>query len=273
MHGVEAVDVGVLVGVCGQGGGVGIRADTGGVVVDPGAHGVVLRPCVGSLEADCGSHEISPAFAHAAGFEGVEAVGVGGPTGETGGDTVGVLVDDYTGFEAAVALGGGFGPDVHPHAAGLAIRRSGEVGVVGAGAVLGVQDDHVIADTTLTVVVGLKVTGRFIEAEGVKKVMVSVRGVEQLRDGSIHIRRWRRHGCCVREAESRTGACWAVVVEVSGSSAWVGLSNTVVATSCGVGCASSTLPCELRGRGVPWVGDDAAGAFGRIIESPRTAYG
>lgn len=65
-----------------QAGGVGVGADAG-AVVHPLTHGVVLRPRVAGLEADGGRHEVAPAFAHAAGFEGGEAVGVGGTAGET----------------------------------------------------------------------------------------------------------------------------------------------------------------------------------------------
>lgn len=39
-----------------------------------------------------------------------------GSASETVGNTVGVLVDHNTGFEAAIALGAGEVPDEHPHA-------------------------------------------------------------------------------------------------------------------------------------------------------------
>lgn len=58
---------------------------------------------------------------------------------------MGVLVDHDTGFKAAVALGGGVVPDVHPHAAWLAIWRRSKVCVVRTRSILSVKDYHVIA--------------------------------------------------------------------------------------------------------------------------------
>lgn len=131
VHAPEVVDIGVLVGVCGQRGGVWVCADTLGVVGDPRAHGVVLGAGVTGLQADGGCHKVAPALAHATRLECAEAVGVSGAAGQTVGDTVSVLVDDNTGFEAGVAVGCGQIPEEHAHAAGLAIWWGGKVGVVG----------------------------------------------------------------------------------------------------------------------------------------------
>jgi len=84
----HAVGVGVGVGVGGQASGVGVGANTGGRVVDPGTHGVVLSAGVARLQADGGGHEVTPALAHTAGLESVQAVGVGWTAGKTSGKTV-----------------------------------------------------------------------------------------------------------------------------------------------------------------------------------------
>jgi hypothetical protein len=81
MHGVQLVHVGVGVRVGRQAGAVRITADALGAVVDPRAHGVVLCARVGGLEADRCRHEVAPSFAHAAGFERGQAVGVCGAAG------------------------------------------------------------------------------------------------------------------------------------------------------------------------------------------------
>lgn len=71
--------------VGGQAGGVGVLADALGVVVGPGAHGVVGGAGVAGLEADGRGVEVAPALAHAAGLDAGQAAGVGRATGETGG--------------------------------------------------------------------------------------------------------------------------------------------------------------------------------------------
>ena len=88
VDGGHAVGVGVGVGVGGQAGGVRVGANASRGVVDPGAHGVVLGAGVAGLQADGGGHEVTPALAHAAGLESVQAVGVGRAAGKTGGKTV-----------------------------------------------------------------------------------------------------------------------------------------------------------------------------------------
>jgi hypothetical protein len=75
-----------------------------------------------------------------------------------------VFVDHDSGVEAAVAVGGRCVPDIHAHACWLTIRRRGKVGVVLAGAVLGVEVDEILAGTTSAIVVDLKVSGLLVEA-------------------------------------------------------------------------------------------------------------
>ena len=164
----HAVRISVHMRVRGKTGAVRVSTNARRRVVDPGAHGVALRAGVGGLEADGGGHEVAPALSHSAGLQGVQAVAIGGATGQAVRQAVGVLVDDDAGVEGAVALRRGAGPDVHAHARHLAVGRGGEVGVVGAGAVLvvlsvwligwkndwiecsylGVEDDLVVATTT-----------------------------------------------------------------------------------------------------------------------------
>lgn len=95
---------------------------------------------------------------------------------------VSVLVNNNAGFHRAVTRRVRLCPNVHVHATRPAIRWRTEHGVVGAGAVLGVEDHEVIPFSTCTVVVGLEVAGLFVEAEGIEEVMVGVGGVEQLGD-------------------------------------------------------------------------------------------
>lgn len=71
--------------VGGQASRVGVLADALGVVVGPGAHGVVGGAGVAGLEADGRGIEVAPALAHAASLDAGQAAGVGRATGETGG--------------------------------------------------------------------------------------------------------------------------------------------------------------------------------------------
>lgn len=139
-----------------------------------------------------------------------------------------IFVDDHTGLERAVSVGGGLSPDVHPHASILTIRRGGEVGIVSAGAILGVENDEVVASAALAVVVDLEVAGLFGEAKIVQKVVVDVRRVEKLGDRSIRVSGGRRQRLIpvVFELERRAGG--AVVVEVVRPAIRVCLSDTIV---------------------------------------------
>ena len=179
-------------------------------------------------------------------------------------------MDDNTSLEAGVAVGGRSVPDVHAHARLLAIRRSGEVGVVGARAILGVQDDIVGATAASTVVVDLEVTGSFVEAKGVEEVVVGVRGVEQLGDGSVYVRRGRGGGGGVGEhVVVAATTARSVVVEVGGATGRVGLGDGVVAASHGISGRASTVPAELRCGGVPGVAESRPATLARVVDSPR----
>ena len=289
--GVDAavqLDALVGLGVDGHRGRVQVVADTGGVAVDPRTHAVVLLAGVAGLETDGGRVEVGPALAHTTGLEQVKAPGVPGTTGETVGQTVSVLMDDDTGLERAVAYGLGVGPDVparcqfchvqqklqvdlHPHAAGLAIWGSGEVRVVSARAVLSVQEDEVVANTTGAVVVDLEVTGALIETELVQQVVVLVGGVEQLGNGGIGV-------CLVVGGVQVQGV---VELEVTSDRARVveesvvckvvlpvGLRNTVVTTGCLVPISTVRVPAELGGVGVKGVLLIGTGSLSRVVDTP-----
>jgi hypothetical protein len=88
VNNTNAVNIGVSVGVGGKAGRVGVCANAGRGVVDPGAHWVVLGASVAGLQADGGGHEVTPALAHTTGLESGQAVAVGGTASETVGDTV-----------------------------------------------------------------------------------------------------------------------------------------------------------------------------------------
>lgn len=91
-------------------------------------------------------------------------------------------MNDDPGLKGAVPVRRAVRPDVHAHAAHLAVRRRREVGVVGAGAVLRVEDDEVVGLAALAVVVDLEVARGLVEAELVQQVVVLVGRIEELRD-------------------------------------------------------------------------------------------
>lgn len=76
-----------------------------------------------------------------------------------------VFVDNDAGLEGAISIRGRLCPNVHPHPSVLSIGRGGEVSIVGAGAVLRVEDDEVVTLATLSVVIGFEVAGLLGEAE------------------------------------------------------------------------------------------------------------
>jgi hypothetical protein len=137
-------------------------------------------------------------------------------------------VDDDAGFETAVAPRVGAVPHVHPHASGLAVWGCGEVGVVQAGAVLGVEDGEVVSDAAGAVVVDFKVAGFLVEAEGVKKVVVGVCSVEELRDRSICVAFPVALLKGIRILEVQAGVRRTGLVDIIGSVLVVGLGNAVV---------------------------------------------
>lgn len=102
--------------------------------------------------------------------------------------TVSVLVNDHTSLKRAISDGVGVVPDVHPHTSLLAIWWCSEIGVIVAATVLGMCPDEVIADAALFVVIVLKITRLFVEAEIIQKIMIHVGCIEQLSNRCIGIR-------------------------------------------------------------------------------------
>jgi hypothetical protein len=160
---------------------------------------------------------------------------------------------------------------LHAHAAGLAIRGSGEVGVVGARAILSVQEDVVSADTTVAVVVSLEVTGLLVEAELVQQVVVLVGGVEELGNRGVGV------GLVVGGVQVQ----WVVELEVAGLRASVGqerlvggvvlpvgLRNTVVTTGCLEPISAVRVPAERAGVGIEWVRLVGARSLSGVVDTP-----
>lgn len=151
-----------------------------GFAVHPGAERVVGGAGVGGLDADGGGHEVAPAFAHAAGFEDAEAAAVGRTAGQPVREAVRVLVDDDAGFERAVAHRAGVIPEVHSHSRAHPIDRGGKIGIVDSRPILSVENHEILSEAALVVVIDLKVTGGFGEAELVEQIVVLICSVKEL---------------------------------------------------------------------------------------------
>ena len=61
------------------------------------------------------------------------------------------------------------------HASWRAIGRGGKISIVGAGCVLRIENNGIGSTPTLAVVVGLEVTGCFVEAENIEEIMANRR--------------------------------------------------------------------------------------------------
>ena len=127
---VERVGGGVGIWVSSEAGRIRIGTKAFGIVEDPSSNAVVGVPGISRFGVDGSCHEVSPAFAHTACFQDVEAGSVGRAAGQTIGKAVGIFMDDDAGLEGAVADGVGVVPNVHSHTRHLTIGRSCEVGIV-----------------------------------------------------------------------------------------------------------------------------------------------
>lgn len=174
----QLVDRSIGVRVRRQASRVQVRTDTCLVVIHPSTHRIVGVTCVRRLGTDRRRHKVTPTFTHTAVLSAAQAARVRAAASKTVRQTVSVLVEDDAGLKGSVALWGGFGPHVHAHAAGLAVGRGGEVGIVGAGTVLGAEDGKVVALAAKTGVVDLEVVGGLGEAERVQQIVVHVDSVE-----------------------------------------------------------------------------------------------
>ena len=92
--------------------------------------------------------------------------------------TVGVFVDDDTGFKAAITVGTSSSPVVHSHAARAAIWWGGKVGIVGTRAILSIENDKIIAFTTLAMVVNLEVASFLRKSEHIVQIVYYIGRVE-----------------------------------------------------------------------------------------------
>lgn len=78
-----------------------------------------------------------------------------------------------------------------------------------------------------------------------KYIVALVGGVEELRDGRVGVEGRVGHGGVIRVLEFHVRVVWAVVFEVLGSAAGVGLRYAVVAAGAGVVGATIAEPGEL----------------------------
>lgn len=262
MHLAQLVNRRIGVRVRRQASRVQIRPNTRLIVIHPRTHRIIRIARIGRLGADRRRHKVTPTFTHTAVLGAAQAARVGAAAGKTVGQTVGVLVENDAGFKGGVPLRGGFGPEIHAHAAGFSVGWRGEVCVVGAGAVLGAEDGKVVAFAAKTGVVDLEIIGRLGEAEGVQKIMVHVDSVEQLGRGGVIVRGWvhdagvvgilelvsRRRGLVVVQV--------AVVVEDAGLAIRVCLGDGIVSLSAIVGRGAIIQPGKRRVVEVPWARDD-----------------
>jgi hypothetical protein len=171
---------------------------------------------------------------------------------------MGHLVGDDVVFDGTVTAGVGNCPKIHAHAAGRAVSRRGEVGVVGAGAILDGDEDTVVADSALTDLGLLEVEGRLGEAVLVCDVVNGVHDVEGVDDRGILLvggARIGTVGVIIDElARSRQGRRGANNVSEGVVTRGVsGLVNTV-----------GGEPAVRGGSGVLWV-NECLKAFGRIL--------
>lgn len=181
-----------------------------------------------------------------------------------------VFVDDDAGFETAVTEWSCVVPHVHSHTSGLAIGRCSEIGVIQARAILRVEDDEIVATPASAVVVGFKVSCRFVKAKLVEEIVVGVCGVEELSDGGVGVLQpaglIKRIG--IFKCELRIQG--AVIIQVVCCVIWVDLSNAIVAASCLVRFGTGAVPAELAGLLVPRIGEDYPFSFCRIVDTPWT---
>lgn len=265
MHPCHRIDIRIRQRIRPQIRRIRIRPDPSLIVKYPRAHGIVRRARIAILDPDRRRHEIAPPLAHTARLQRAQTPAVGTAARQPVRQPVRVLVHHDAGLERAVAAGRRLRPQVHAHAAWAAVGRRGEIGVVGAGAVLGVEDDVVAARAAEALVGDLEVVGGLGEAEGVQQVVVLVRGVEELRDRGVVIGCWVGDAGVVGVFEGVGVRGWAVVVEVAcvgvGAAVrlWVDVCQAVVAAGRGVIASAVIVPGEWRRGYVPGVGDALAG--------------
>ena len=89
-----------------------------------------------------------------------------------------ILVNNGAGFERGVASWLGLGPDIHSHTPRLAIGRGSKIGIVSARAILSIENDKIIAFTTLAMVVNLEVASFLRKSEHIVQIVYYIGRVE-----------------------------------------------------------------------------------------------
>lgn len=95
----QGVKCGISVWVRLQAGRVDDSTDTSRVVENVFADGVVDGSCITARDADSSGKEVGPALTHTARFEDSKAARVGRSSSHAVGQTMGILVNDYTSVE------------------------------------------------------------------------------------------------------------------------------------------------------------------------------
>ncbi len=118
---------------------------------------------------------------------------------------------EHRGVEGAVPVRRHAGPDKHLHASTSAVRRCGEVCIVGAAAIQSLGIHRVVSDTSAAKIIHLEVPCRLREAEFIHAVMHEIRPVKDLCHGCILVGR-RFLGGVHREVKhaSRASCAWQV---------------------------------------------------------------
>ena len=132
------------------------------------------------------AEEIAPALPHLFGIG--QTAGVGGATHEPVRHAMRVLMGDDAIVQVTVDRRGCRVPQEHLHARIAAVRRSGEVGIVGPAAVLCISEHMVTSHATIAIVVLLEIAARFIEPVLVPHVVDDVVPVEEVGDRGILVR-------------------------------------------------------------------------------------
>lgn len=184
-----------------------------------------------------------------------------------------VLVDDDTGFEGSVSPWLGLVPHVHAHPCTLTVDGRLEVGVVQAGAVLGVEVNEIVTNASLAVVVGLEVSGLLGEAQLVEQIVVGVCGVEELGDGRIDVALPVALFGAVIVLEVQIAAVGTREVEVVIAVFPVALCDSVVSLNGVVRFGAVTVPAELACYRVKGVFNELALAFSRVVDAPWATGG
>ena len=160
--------------------------------VSAGRRGGVLG--IGRLHVEHHAEPVAPALAHATALQGEQGAGVARAAGQAVRDAVAEFVDHDLAVQRAVAARRGEVEQVHLHPAGVAVRRGREVRVVGAGTILGIGLDRVVAQALAAVVGLLEVAGRLVEPVVEENVVDDVGQVEQVRrrGGGVALGAWDR---------------------------------------------------------------------------------